>query len=129
MPSTKNALIVEDEQGLRELFTRYLEDYFQVITASSGGEAIEHITGGVDVLILDRGLPDMNGDDLLNQLDRKDEMTIIIVSGFEPDSGAKSSEYDKYLKKPVTRSDLLEALGVEHGKGSESQGGKKPSMS
>lgn len=65
MPDT--VLVVEDEREIRDLLRRYLERAGMVArTTSSGAEAIRLLgEGGVDLMVLDLGLPDVDGMDVL----------------------------------------------------------------
>jgi len=115
-------LIVEDDDRLRRVLKRLLEEQRHVVeTASSGGEGYDIAStpgGGIDVVILDVGLPDMSGLDVARRL-RKDGSDVAIlmltardtvgdrVSGL--DAGA-----DDYLVKPFAFAELsarLRALG------------------
>ena len=62
-----NALVVEDERGVRDLVRRYLErEGLSVVATSRGAVAVEVLSErSVDVMVLDLGLPDINGEDVL----------------------------------------------------------------
>jgi two-component system, cell cycle sensor histidine kinase and response regulator CckA len=65
-------LVVEDDTGLQRLIRRTLEKAgFEIETAGSGGEAIERLRENPSmVLLLDQKLPDMNGRDVIHELER-----------------------------------------------------------
>lgn len=62
-----SVLVVEDDRDIRELLRRYLErDGHGVLTTGSGAEALNLLAaGGVDLVLLDLGLPDVDGLDVL----------------------------------------------------------------
>lgn len=95
-------LIVDDEEPLLQLYRNYLEDEFAVITASGGQTALEQINESVNVVLLDRRMPDMSGDELLEALrDRGFEGLISMVTAVEPDIDIIDMPFDDYLVKPV----------------------------
>ena len=60
-------LIVEDDREIRELLRRYLERANLVVqTTGSGAQAIAYVeSGGIDLAVLDLGLPDVDGLEVL----------------------------------------------------------------
>ena len=60
-------LVVEDEQALIELYVRWLEDEYDVRTAEGGEEALEEFDDSVGVVLLDRLMPGMSGDEMLEE--------------------------------------------------------------
>ena len=59
-------LVVEDDRDIREVLRRYLErDGLGVLTTGSGAEALRLLEGAVDLVLLDLGLPDVDGTDVL----------------------------------------------------------------
>jgi two-component system OmpR family response regulator len=115
-------LIVEDDDRLRRLLKRLLEEQRHVVeTAATGSEGIDLATtpgGGIDVLILDVGLPDMSGLEVARRLRATgSEMAILMLTARDTvgdrvsglDAGA-----DDYLVKPFAFAELsarLRALG------------------
>ncbi|MFD8592407.1 response regulator transcription factor [Streptomyces sp. NPDC059637] len=65
-------LVVEDEKELRELLRRYLERAgYAVVTTASGAEAVRLLgAGGIDLAVLDLGLPDVDGTEVLREARR-----------------------------------------------------------
>jgi DNA-binding response OmpR family regulator len=109
-------LIIEDEKDLANNISIFLEKGNFISTiASSGQLAKQYIIGnGYDCILLDIGLPDVNGLDILKLLkERKDECGVIIISAKDSlddkltglDLGA-----DDYITKPFHLSELNSRL-------------------
>ena len=107
-------LLVEDEEGLRALNARGLSSRgYTVLEASNGVEAIEVLEkhGGVDLVVSDVVMPEMDGPTLLKELRRRDpDVKIIFVSGYAEEAFAKnlpSQEQYRFLAKPFTLKQLV----------------------
>jgi two-component system response regulator MprA len=112
----QRVLVVEDDNGLRELLARGLrEEGFTVLTASDGTSALKVATDSpLDALVLDIGLPDSDGRDVCIAL-RSQGIDVPVVfltargnltdrlSGF-------SSGGDDYLSKPFAFAELVARL-------------------
>ena len=108
-------LVIEDNPSAVQLVRRYLaEDGFQVISASTGIEALRVIeTNTPDVIVLDVMLPGQDGWELLQTFRRHPTMgdvPILIASVLAETRLAESLGASGYLKKPYTQSELLAAL-------------------
>jgi two-component system cell cycle sensor histidine kinase/response regulator CckA len=111
-------LLVEDEEGLRALNARGLTSRgYTVLEAGNGTEAIEIFDrqGGVDLVVSDVVMPEMDGPTLLKELRQRDpKVKIIFVSGYAEEAFAKnlpSNEHGKgqyaFLAKPFTLKQLV----------------------
>lgn len=104
-------LVVEDERALIELYVRWLEDDYDVRTAGGGEEALEKMDGEVDVVLLDRLMPGMSGDEVLEEVqDRIPDCKVAMVTAVEPDFDVIRMGFDDYLTKPVERDELLQTV-------------------
>lgn len=100
-------LIVEDETDLAALYKNFLEPSSTVRTAHTGEDAIEMLTFDPDIVLLDRHLPDILGDTVLEAiLDRTVDARIAMVTAENPDFDIIRKGIDDYLQKPVTKSEL-----------------------
>jgi DNA-binding response OmpR family regulator len=110
-PAQPTVLVVEDEQALVELYVRWLEDDYGVRTAKGGMEALEAFDHEVDVVLLDRLMPGMSGDEVLAEIrDRSGDCKVAMVTAVEPDFEVITMGFDDYLTKPVEREQLLETI-------------------
>ncbi|HUE62903.1 MAG TPA: response regulator transcription factor [Rhizomicrobium sp.] len=80
---TKHVTIVEDDPDVRALLSRSLDAEGYRVTALDCGAGIEGVisSGQVDLVILDIGLPDIDGLTITQQIRRHSDVAIIIVSG------------------------------------------------
>ncbi|MXV62333.1 response regulator [Natronorubrum sp. JWXQ-INN-674] len=109
--NTPSVLIVEDEPDLATLYATWLEDTYDVETAYDGEEALEAIDETVDVVLLDRRMPVLSGDEILSTI-REDglECRIAMVTAVEPDFDIIELGFDDYLVKPVSKAELLQIV-------------------
>ncbi len=77
-------LVVDDEQLIRwSLVERLSQDGFRTLEAETGQEAIARLEDGVDLVLLDYRLPDIDGLEVLKQIRRKDQdMLVILLTAF-----------------------------------------------
>ncbi|RLB50766.1 MAG: hypothetical protein DRJ42_18210 [Deltaproteobacteria bacterium] len=111
-PRGKRVLVVDDDKAMRDLLTTTLGlAGAEVVTASSGAEALDS-TGDFDLVLLDMGLGDTRGDQLLSALRRERRIgAAALVSGatLPPDVTIEGSP-DTWLRKPFEIDDLLAAV-------------------
>jgi DNA-binding response OmpR family regulator len=104
-------LIVEDEPDIAALYAGFLEERFDVDIAETAAKAIGQVDETVDVVLLDRRLPDGSGDDVLEHIREAGYgCRIAMVTAVEPDFDIIDMGFDLYLTKPVSRSNLLTAI-------------------
>jgi CheY-like chemotaxis protein len=103
-------LLIEDQEDTREGYATYLQAAgMTVLTAADGAEALRVFhRDRPDVVVLDLGLPDMNGLDVLTQIKaapHADRIPVIVVTG--RDLGCKPEGAAVVLRKPVLPFALL----------------------
>ncbi len=104
-------LVVEDESDLADLYAAWLQNSYRVRTAYGGHEALEKLDEEVDIILLDRRMPGLSGDEVLDAVgDRQIECQVAMVTAVEPDFDILSMGFDDYLVKPVARDALLETV-------------------
>ena len=104
-------LVVDDEQGLADLYSEWLSSSYTVRTAYDGEEALERMDEGVDVVLLDRHMPGMTGDEVLETIrDFGYDCRAAMVTAVDPDFDIVDIPFDDYLCKPVDGEELEEAV-------------------
>ena len=114
-PVTARVLLVEDEPGLlRALFINLRARHYDVSTASTGREALATAANRPpDAVILDLGLPDIDGTEVIVELRRWSRAPIIVLSGRASPGdkiGALDVGADDYVTKPFSMAELLARL-------------------
>ena len=105
-------LIVDDEPPIRKLLRMGLTAQgYQVLEAPNGKVALELVAQGPDLVILDLGLPDVQGFDLLRTIRARNEQVPIVVLSSRGDEAAKVAALDlgadDYVTKPFGTEELL----------------------
>jgi DNA-binding response OmpR family regulator len=104
-------LVVDDEEGLADLYAIWLRDQFTVETAYDGQEALDALDDSVDVVLLDRQMPGISGDAVLDTVrDRELDCRVAMVTAVEPELDIVDLGFDDYLRKPVDRVTLRETV-------------------
>jgi DNA-binding response OmpR family regulator len=104
-------LVVEDETALAELFEGVLSAEYDVRRAANGSEALSKLTADVDIVLLDRRMPDISGDQALDEIDSRGiECRVAMVTAVDPDFDVIDMGFDDYLLKPVQPDDLRETV-------------------
>ena len=101
-------LIVEDEPDVAETYERWLQSTYDVRVAASGAEALELLDENIDVVLLDRMMPEMSGGEVLIEIrDRKFDCRVAMVTAVNPDFDVIEMRFDAYVTKPPERDELL----------------------
>lgn len=107
----KRVLVVEDEPVIRALIEASLSPDCAVWTAADGFGAMESLRAlHPDLVLLDVGLPGMNGFDVLRRIRADCELSqtpVIFLTGREPPEGTSA---DAVLTKPFTPAILRQTL-------------------
>jgi len=109
----RRVLVIDDEPPIRKLLRVGLSAHgYQIMEASSGKMALEFLGGQTpDLIVLDLGLPDMQGHELLRMIRaRNDSVPIVVLSSRDDEAGkVQALDYgaDDYVTKPFGMDELL----------------------
>ncbi|SDF02410.1 Response regulator receiver domain-containing protein [Halorientalis regularis] len=104
-------LIVDDESAVTDVYAAHLQDEYDVRTAYSGSEALEELDDDVDAVLLDRRMPGMSGDEVLEHIREEGyDCRVAMVTAVDPDFDILDMGFDEYVVKPVSRDDLYETV-------------------
>ena len=105
-------LLIEDEKNIADFVEKILRSNdYKVVTASTGGEGLSLIKSRCpDIILLDLGLPDMDGLDVISSVRSWSLCPIIVLSARTTDNDKVSSldlGADDYITKPFSTNELL----------------------
>jgi len=107
IPDDPEVLVVDDEEDLADLYGAQLPDTYEVTVAYDGNQALALIDESTDVVLLDRRMPGLSGDEVLDEIRERDyDCRVVIVSAVDPDFEISEMPFDDYLCKPVSSADL-----------------------
>lgn len=110
-------LVVEDDTQIQKFICYALNNEgFQYAAADTGQEALSKLVSEqFDIMLLDLGLPDFDGMDIIKKVREWSEMPIIVVSARDQDNekaAALDGGADDYLTKPFSTTELLARIRV-----------------
>jgi len=104
-------LVVDDEPDVADAYAAQLESDFIVSTAYGGQEALKKVDASIDIVLLDRRMPGISGDEVLESIRERDpHIRVAMVTAVDPDFDIIEMPFDDYVIKPVSREDLFETI-------------------
>lgn len=104
---TGSILLADDEPQLVGMYSSMLEHRYEITTATNGEEALRYLTDSIDVVLLDRRMPGMSGDEVAREIrTRGYDTRIAMVTAVEPEIDVLEVPFDAYVVKPVRKRDL-----------------------
>jgi two-component system KDP operon response regulator KdpE len=115
--TVEKVLVIDDEPSIRKLLKTALElNGYEVAGAASGGDGLRAVIDErPDVVLLDLGLPDMSGIDVLKRLREWSKLPVIVLTVNDSDEDkvrALDSGADDYLTKPFSTAELMARIRV-----------------
>jgi two-component system KDP operon response regulator KdpE len=109
-------LVVDDERSIRRFLNASLGGRYKIVEAENGGDAIQSAAlNHPDLIILDLGLPDMDGTEVTRRLREWTDVPVIIISVRDSEQdkvAALDAGADDYITKPFGVSELLARIRV-----------------
>ena len=117
MNNKTNIIVVEDDRQIRKLMSTTLSaNGYNIECVSDGGQAILALTTNkFDIVLLDLGLPDMDGVTVIKKIREWSSIPIIVISARGEDSdkiSALDNGADDYLTKPFSLDELMARIRV-----------------
>jgi DNA-binding HxlR family transcriptional regulator len=100
-------LVVDNDPRIVSMHAGWLEEAYRVERAYSGEEAIRKLTEEVDVVLLDRHMPGISGDEVLARIDDMGmDVRVVMLTAVEPDFDIVEMPFDAYVEKPGAKEEL-----------------------
>jgi DNA-binding response OmpR family regulator len=107
-------LVVDDERDVADAYAVQLQIDYETRVAYGGEDALETIDEDVDVVLLDRRMPDLSGDEVLSEIRNRDlDCSVIMVTAVDPDFDIVEMPFEDYLCKPVARDELIDVIETQ----------------
>lgn len=107
----RSVLVVEDEPELLEIYSGWLENRYRVRSAGSAQTAYRLMDESIDVVLLDRMMPEVSGDEVLATFREAGyDCKVGMVTAVEPDLDVADLGFDEYVRKPVSEEELNELV-------------------
>ncbi|MFC7199685.1 response regulator [Halospeciosus flavus] len=106
-----HVLVVDDDEAFANTVKLWLEAAWDVTLAHDGDEAVEQYGPHIDVVLLDRRMPTMAGDEALPKIrEQEGDACIAMMTAVDPEWDIVEMDFDMYLTKPLDREDLIDAV-------------------
>lgn len=101
-------VVAEDERDVAHLYEMWLADKYDVLATHSGGAALDAVAErGADVVLLDRQMLGLSGDEVAHRLDEDGwDGQVVMVTADSPSLEIAALPVDDYVMKPVKRAQL-----------------------
>ena len=106
-----SVLIVDDEERVANTYDLRLGDEYETEVAFSGEQAIQTVDEETDIVLLDRRMPGMSGDDVIEQIRKRGlDCRVVMLTAVDPDFDIADMDIDDYVVKPVDKAHLHEVV-------------------
>lgn len=104
-------LIVDDDPRLVKMHASWLETDYTVERAYDGEEAFRRLDDSIDIVLLDRRMPGISGEDILARIREWNlDCGVVMLSAVEPDFDIVDMGFDAYIVKPGIREEIRETV-------------------
>ncbi|WP_436910430.1 response regulator [Halosimplex marinum] len=107
-PAGPSVLVVDDNRVVADTYAAFLAGEYAVDAVYGGEEALAALDPGVEVLLLDRRMPGLSGDEVLARIEeRAVDLRVVMVTAVDPGVDIVDLPFDEYVVKPVGRAELV----------------------
>jgi CheY-like chemotaxis protein len=111
----QTVLLADDDEAFRETLVIWLtgEEGWSVREAADGEDVLSKLDGSVDVLVLDRRMPNLSGPEVIDRLDETGfDGDVFVLSAYQADEHLNddSDRIAAYVTKPIRREEFIERL-------------------
>lgn len=100
-------LVADDNRQVATMHTTWLAEEYTVRTAHDGEQALQELDEDVDVAVLDRRMPGLTGDEVLDWIrSQRYDCRVVVITAEDVDLDVAAMGFDEYLTKPVLREQL-----------------------
>ncbi|QIO24030.1 response regulator transcription factor [Haloarcula sp. JP-L23] len=104
-------LVVDDDIDVADAYASQLRERYDVETAYSGEAALSMLDSSIDVVLLDRRMPGISGDEVLETIRERGLSTrVAMVTAVDPGFDIIEMPFDDYVEKPVSRDTLFSTI-------------------
>ena len=104
-------LVVDDEEAVTDPYRLRLDAEYDVDVATGGREALATVDDSHDVVLLDRRMPEISGDEVLEEIcSRGLDCKVVMVTAIDPDFDILEMKCDDYIVKPIEDGQLHEVV-------------------
>jgi len=109
--NTPTVLAVDDDEKLLETYRMWLDADYDLRLAAGGEEALEKLDDDVQVVLLDRLMPGLSGDELLDRIRESGvSCQVAMVTAVEPDFDIAEMPFDAYVPKALDRETVVQTV-------------------
>ncbi|WP_336325360.1 response regulator transcription factor [Halovenus sp. HT40] len=106
-----SVLIVDDEERVANTYELRLGGEYETEVVFSGEQAIQTVDEETDIILLDRRMPGMSGDDVIEQIRKRGlDCRVVMLTAVDPDFDIADMDIDDYVVKPVDKEHLHEVI-------------------
>jgi len=104
-------LAVDDDEKLLETYRMWLGSAYDLRTAADGEKALEKLDSDVQVVLLDRLMPGLSGDQVLDRIRESGiDCRVAMITAVEPDSDIAGLPFDAYVPKALDRETVVDTV-------------------
>ncbi|MFC7074467.1 response regulator [Halovenus rubra] len=112
--SDATVLVVDDEQDVADAYAVQLQIDYNTQTAYGGEDALSKVDDSIDVVLLDRRMPNISGDEVLETIRARNiDCSVVMVTAVDPDFDIVDMSFNDYICKPVDNDELITAIETQ----------------